>query len=86
MVDTQHQLPKSAFISVTLLCNSRCIHCDIWKNRGLDFLPVSIYKKLPTSLEMVDITGGEPFLRNDIPEIVRIIRKRCPKARILITT
>jgi len=86
MVDTQHQLPKSAFISVTLLCNSRCIHCDIWKNRGLDFLPVSIYKKLPPSLEMVDITGGEPFLRNDIPEIVRIIRKRCPKARILITT
>lgn len=79
-------LPSSAFIAVTLLCNSRCIHCDIWKNKGMDFLPMDIYKKLPASLEMVDLTGGEPFLRNDLPEIVSVIRKACPKARILITT
>ncbi len=79
-------LPKSAFLSVTMLCNSRCIHCDIWKNKGLDFLPVAVYRKLPATLEMVDITGGEPFLRNDIPDIVRAVREACPKARILITT
>jgi radical SAM protein with 4Fe4S-binding SPASM domain len=52
----------------------------------MDFLPVSVYKKLPPSLEMVDITGGEPFLRPDIPQIVQTIRATCPKARILITT
>ncbi len=79
-------MPTSAFLSVTMLCNSRCIHCDIWKNRGMDFLPVDIYKKLPSTLQMVDITGGEPFLRNDIPEIVRVIRSTCPKTRVLITT
>lgn len=82
----KHQYPTSAFVAVTLLCNSRCIHCDIWKNRGLDFLPISVYKKLPSTLTMVDITGGEPFLRNDIPDIVRIIHNTCPRARILITT
>lgn len=69
-----------------MLCNSRCIHCDIWKNKGMDFLPVALYKKLPASLEMVDITGGEPFLRNDLPEIVAAVGSACPKARILITT
>lgn len=79
-------LPTSAFVAVTLLCNSRCIHCDIWKNRGIDFLPVETYAKLPASLEMVDITGGEPFLRNDLPQIVETIRHACPNARILITT
>lgn len=79
-------MPTSAFISVTMLCNSRCIHCDIWKNKGMDFLPVELYRKLPSSLKMVDITGGEPFLRNDIPQIVSIVRETCPKARILITT
>lgn len=79
-------MPTSAFLSVTMLCNSRCIHCDIWKNKGMDFLPVEVYKKLPASLEMVDITGGEPFLRNDLPEIVATVRKACPNARILITT
>lgn len=81
-----HALPTSAFIAVTMLCNSRCIHCDIWKNRGNDFQPVDVYKKLPPSLRMVDITGGEPFLRPDIPNIVQTIRRHCPKARILITT
>lgn len=86
MLTKYKTLPTSAFIAVTLLCNSRCIHCDIWKNRGMDFLPTDIYKKLPSSLEMVDITGGEPFLRNDLPEIVKVIRNTCPKARILITT
>lgn len=83
---TNAQLPTSAFLSVTMLCNSRCIHCDIWKNKGMDFLPVEVYRKLPASLEMVDLTGGEPFLRNDMPDIVRTVRETCPKARILITT
>lgn len=83
---TTSTLPTSAFIAVTMLCNSRCIHCDIWKNKGLDFLPVSVYRKLPASLQMVDITGGEPFLRDDIPDIVHTVRTACPKARILITT
>ncbi len=60
--------------------------CDIWKNRGMDFTSVDIYKKLPSSLEMIDLTGGEPFLRSDMADIVRVVRKACPKARILITT
>ncbi len=79
-------LPKSAFIAVTLLCNSKCVMCDIWQNKGLDFLPLSVYEKLPSSLEMIDITGGEPFLRDDLPQIVRVLKKTCPKARLLITT
>ena len=79
-------MPKSAFLAVTLLCNSRCVMCDIWKNKGMDFLPVDIYSKLPNSLEMIDITGGEPFLRPDIPEVVSRLKEACPKARLLITT
>ncbi|HUD19173.1 MAG TPA: radical SAM protein [Patescibacteria group bacterium] len=78
--------PTSAFIAVTLLCNARCVMCDIWKHRGIDFLPVDVYKKLPPSLRMVDLTGGEPFLRPDMASIVRTVRTSCPKARILITT
>ena len=80
------RLPRSAFLAVTLLCNSRCIHCDIWKNKGLDYLPLDIYRRLPASLTMIDITGGEPFLRPDIPELVSVLRQTCPRARILITT
>lgn len=79
-------LPKSAFLAVTLLCNSRCVMCDIWQNKGRDFLPLDVYRRLPDSLEMIDITGGEPFLRNDIPELVAVLKETCSRARILITT
>lgn len=78
--------PTSAFLSVTLLCNARCVMCDIWKNRGMDFTPLEVYEKLPDSLEMVDLTGGEPFLRPDMARVVGAVRASCPKARILITT
>lgn len=78
--------PTSAFLAVTLLCNARCVMCDIWKNRGLDFTPIDVYRKLPSSLEMIDLTGGEPFLRPDLAQVVAIVRQTCPKARILITT
>lgn len=79
-------MPTSAFLSVTLLCNAQCVMCDIWKNRGMDFTPLDVYEKLPDTLEMVDLTGGEPFLRPDMAAVVAAVRKSCPKARILITT
>ncbi len=78
--------PTSAFLAVTLLCNSRCVMCDIWKNKTKDLINVEVFKKLPKSLRMIDITGGEPFIRNDIGQVVRVIKDRCPKARLLITT
>ena len=78
--------PTSAFLAVTLLCNARCVMCDIWKHRGIDFLTPDVYKKLPPSLTMVDLTGGEPFLRPDMASVVRVVKDSCPRARILITT
>jgi len=42
---------------------------------------------LPLSLRQVSLGGyGEPFLRDDFHEIVNVIRKRCPRARIVIVT
>lgn len=79
-------MPTSAFLAVTLLCNARCVMCDIWRNRGVDFTPLTVYKQLPSSLKMIDLTGGEPFLRPDMADVVRVVRQTCPKARILITT
>lgn len=81
-----NQLPISAFLAVTLLCNAHCVMCDIWKNRGMDFTSLDVYKKLPASLEMIDLTGGEPFLRPDMADVVRVVHQTCPRARILITT
>jgi len=78
--------PTNAIIAITYRCNSRCLTCDIWKKKPRKEVSPSLYKKLPSSLKDINLTGGEPFLRNDLPEIVRMIKKTCPYARIIINT
>lgn len=62
---------------VTYRCNSRCKICNIWKsykNTGeieLDIQEVrSLFQSLKGRIFWINLTGGEPFLRDDISEIV----------------
>ncbi len=32
------------------------------------------------------MSGGEPFLRDDLPDVVRVMREACPRARVVIST
>lgn len=75
-----------AVIAVTYRCNSRCSMCDIWRAKAAENLLPTDYRALPSTLKNVNITGGEPFLRTDLGDIVFEIRKRCPKARLVIST
>lgn len=60
--------------------------CDIWKVKSFPEIPAEEYLKLPASLRDVNISGGETFLRRDIPEVIRAVHTACPKARIVIST
>lgn len=80
------QQPIDAVVAVTYDCNSRCVMCDIWKIRDFPVLPIAEFRKLPPSLRDINISGGEPFLRADLPEVIRAIVETCPKARIVIST
>lgn len=78
---------KEAVIAVTYRCNSRCRMCDIWKiSDHSGELTVEDYEKIPENLTDINITGGEPFLRIELPQIIEVISKRCPKANITIST
>jgi len=78
--------PIDAVIGINYKCNSRCIMCDIWKIIDFPEILADEYLKLPASLLDVNISGGEPFLRTDIVQVVKNIRQACPKARIVIST
>jgi radical SAM protein with 4Fe4S-binding SPASM domain len=78
--------PTYAIVAITLNCNSRCIMCNIWQNRITNELAPKEFLKLPSSLTDINITGGEPFLRRDIVEIVRNIKKAAPNARLVLNT
>jgi MoaA/NifB/PqqE/SkfB family radical SAM enzyme len=80
------KLPIDAVIAVTYRCNSRCVMCNIWQIKDYPEMSLGAYKKLPSSLREINISGGEPFLRHDLPELIKIVKDACPKARIIIST
>ncbi|EKD42897.1 MAG: radical SAM protein, partial [uncultured bacterium] len=80
------KLPIDCVLALTYNCNARCNMCDIWKIKNSPELTLEDVSKLPSSLRDVNLSGGEPFLRRDLPEIVAAVRKACPKARMVIST
>ncbi len=67
-------LPLNLTISLTGRCNSRCRTCNIWRTEKRAELSLAEYRKIFHSLgqapEWLTMSGGEPFLREDIAGIV----------------
>ena len=62
----------------TYRCNAKCGMCDIWKyptSVKEEFKP-ELLNKLPSSIDRINISGGEPTLRADLEEIVSILQPR----------
>ena len=78
--------PIDAVVAVTYACNSKCVMCDIWKMEAKKPLDADQYLKLPSSLKYLNISGGEPFLRPDIVDVVKNMRKACPKAQLIFSS
>lgn len=72
-------------IIVTYRCNAKCNMCDVWKfpSRPEEEIGLDVYEKLP-EMFFTNITGGEPFVRKDLPEIVALLRTKTK--RIVIST
>lgn len=70
---------------VTYRCNARCHMCNTWQHptRPEEEMPPEVYEKFP-DFEFLNITGGEPFLREDLAEIVKVMKPKC--RRICIST
>ena len=72
-------------VIVTYRCNARCTMCNRYKrpSRPEEELSIETIKKLP-KMYFTNITGGEPFIREDLAEIVRELYKKSD--RIVIST
>ena len=78
--------PVDALLAVTYRCNARCVMCGIWKSDPCSEMPAETYRKLPRTLRDINLSGGEPFLRDDLAAIHASARKACPHARTIIST
>ena len=85
------QVPRPAWCTylVTYRCNARCQMCDSWQIRNHNDLTAEqvaqVFAKIG-GLDVVRISGGEPFLRKDLPEIADAIRRLSKPVVLHITT
>lgn len=72
-------------VIVTYRCNARCTMCNRYKapSKPEDEISIDTIKKLPP-MYFTNITGGEPFIREDLRDIVAELRKKSD--RIVIST
>ncbi|MCB9762958.1 MAG: radical SAM protein [Alphaproteobacteria bacterium] len=85
----RRSLPRLLTCIVTFTCNARCVMCDSWRKESADDLDVDeyadIFAQLPP-MDAVRLTGGEPFVRRDLPRIARLVQERLRPFVLHVTT
>ncbi len=82
---------KPSFVTffVTWACNHRCIFCDVWKKEPSDEMTLAeieaVFAQLGR-LDVVRLSGGEPFIRKDLAEIINLLSGLNRPSLIHITT
>lgn len=74
---------------VTSTCNAKCRHCFYPINQRTNELTLAEVERLVASLppiRLLLISGGEPFLRRDLPELIRVYWERCRFFSVTIPT
>lgn len=95
LLDTFGRTARDLRISVTDRCNFRCTYC--MPAEGLSWLPkdeICTFEELTRVLGLfvklgirsLKVTGGEPLVRADLPDLVRMFRKVGPDLDISLTT
>ncbi len=82
-------LPFSLVVSVSFRCNSRCKTCGVWRKSSDDMVLEEwdqVFSRLGRQPVYLTFTGGEPFLRPDLAELVASAYRHCRPTVITIPT
>jgi MoaA/NifB/PqqE/SkfB family radical SAM enzyme len=82
-------LPFSLVISVCYRCNSRCQTCNVWKKQANELTIDEwdqVFANIGRSPYYLTFTGGEPFLRSDLVELIASAYRHCRPAVITLPT
>lgn len=84
-------VPRPSFCTYLVCnrCNARCGMCDSWRMpRGVELSPEqvrAVFRKLG-SLDIVRLSGGEPFLRADFLDVAEAVVEASSPALLHVTT
>lgn len=82
-------LPFSVVASVSYRCNSRCLTCGVWQKESNELTAEEwerTFAHLGSDLIYLTFTGGEPFLRRDLPHLAEVAHRHCRPLLITIPT
>jgi MoaA/NifB/PqqE/SkfB family radical SAM enzyme len=82
-------LPFSLVVSVSYRCNSKCKTCDVWRKPNDDLSLEEwdkVFARLGRTPFYMTFTGGEPFLRADLGQMVLSAYRHCRPGVITIPT
>jgi len=81
--------PTVLIYNCTFVCDARCEMCNNWKRgdrkaeMSLEQLDRAMDHRFWHAVENLNISGGEPTTRNDLPELVDLFVRRFPRMRKL---
>jgi len=80
--------PTFLIYQITKACNSKCCMCSIWKESvenelTLEELGTLLSGPFLKDIRFINLTGGEPFLRTDLVDVVSLFRKEMPKLELI---
>lgn len=79
--------PTVLIYNCTWVCDARCEMCNNWKHGDrkadmtLEQLDRAMDHRFWGAIENLNISGGEPTTRNDLPEMVELFQRRLPRLR-----
>jgi MoaA/NifB/PqqE/SkfB family radical SAM enzyme len=81
--------PTVLHVNVNLRCNTRCAMCNIWELKSpheltLEQLETIFSDPVYARIEYLLLAGGEPTLRNDLPEMIELMHRHMPRLKKLM--
>ena len=82
-------LPINVTVSTNFRCNFKCATCNVYERKVVELEAeewAKVFKSLGKSPAWMTFSGGEPFLRKDLPDIILSAVKYCRPSVLTIPT
>lgn len=82
-------LPISLTLSISYHCNARCKTCNIYKKQAVELTTSewqSVFRSIGQDLFWATVSGGEPFLKDNLEDLVCALYDCCQPSVINIPT
>jgi MoaA/NifB/PqqE/SkfB family radical SAM enzyme len=82
-------LPINVVVSTNFRCNFRCLTCNVYERKVKELDAGEwerVFRSMGTAPTWMTFSGGEPFLRGDLPDIILSAIRHCQPAIVNIPT